>query len=82
MFGIGFWELCFLFLLALLVLGPERLPAIARRMGYWSGRARAVVHTLRMQVERELAATEAEARRATDLGGSEPTQNADEDAKQ
>lgn len=54
MFGIGFWELIFLLLIALLILGPERLPAVARKLGYWSGRARMVADALRRQIEREV----------------------------
>lgn len=54
MFGIGFWELVFLLLIALLILGPERLPAVARKLGYWSGRARMAADALRSQIEREM----------------------------
>ena len=38
MFDIGFWELFFLFLLALFVLGPERLPAVASYLGKQFGK--------------------------------------------
>ena len=54
----SFWELALIFVLALVVFGPERLPGLARTMGLWIGRARAVVRNMTEQLERELAADE------------------------
>ncbi|HEX5340321.1 MAG TPA: Sec-independent protein translocase protein TatB [Gammaproteobacteria bacterium] len=54
----SFWELALIFVLALIVFGPERLPGLARTMGLWIGRARAVLRNLSNQLERELAADE------------------------
>jgi sec-independent protein translocase protein TatB len=54
----SFWELALIFVLALVVFGPERLPGVARTVGLWIGRARAVVRNLSEQLERELAAEE------------------------
>lgn len=53
MFDIGFFELLVIFVIALMVLGPERLPRVARQIGYWSGRARAAFNNLRYELERE-----------------------------
>ncbi|MHB8404964.1 MAG: Sec-independent protein translocase protein TatB [Gammaproteobacteria bacterium] len=58
MFEGSFWELALIFVLALVVFGPERLPGLARTVGLWVGRARAVVRNLTEQIERELAAEE------------------------
>jgi len=55
MFDIGFWELSLILLLALLILGPERLPGMVSTLGNWAGRAKFMARSLRMQVERELA---------------------------
>jgi sec-independent protein translocase protein TatB len=55
MFDIGFWELSLILLLALLILGPERLPGMVSTIGNWAGRAKFMARSLRMQVERELA---------------------------
>lgn len=63
MFGIGFWELCLVLLVALMVLGPERLPVVARKLGYWTGRARTVANAVREQLEQEVADAEAAAER-------------------
>ncbi|CAG8866001.1 Sec-independent protein translocase protein TatB [Pseudomonas fluorescens] len=56
MFDIGFTELLLVGVVALLVLGPERLPVAARTVGRGLGQARRAMHALRAQVERELDA--------------------------
>ncbi|RUM93164.1 MAG: twin-arginine translocase subunit TatB [Thiothrix sp.] len=53
MFDAGFWELALIFVLALLVVGPERLPALARKAGFWVGKARRFVANVRSDVEQE-----------------------------
>lgn len=58
MFDIGFWELALIAVVALLVVGPERLPAFARALGVWVGRLRRFVSQVRDDVERELRAEE------------------------
>lgn len=58
MFEGSFWELALIFVLALVVFGPERLPGLARTIGLWVGRARAVIRNFTQQIERELAAEE------------------------
>jgi sec-independent protein translocase protein TatB len=55
-FDVGFWELLFIFTLALIVLGPDKLPAVVSTLGRWTGRARALARGLRVQIEREMAA--------------------------
>lgn len=54
MFDIGFWEVVLLFVVALIVVGPERLPRLARTAGFWIGKARRIVSEVRGEVEREL----------------------------
>src|SRR5690349_22123962 len=56
MFDIGFSELLVIAVVALLVLGPERLPRAARFAGLWVRRARAQWHAVRNELEQELAA--------------------------
>ncbi len=55
MFDIGFWELAVIFVVALLVLGPDRLPAVARTGGRWASKARRTLAAFKADVERELA---------------------------
>jgi sec-independent protein translocase protein TatB len=54
MFDVGFSELLIIGVVALLVLGPERLPHAARFAGLWVRRARAQWASVRAELEREL----------------------------
>lgn len=58
MFDIGFWELAVIGLVALMVIGPERLPAVARTAGLWVGRLRRVASGFREDLEREFRSEE------------------------
>lgn len=58
MFDIGFSELVVIGIVALVVLGPERMPKAARFAGLWVRRARAQWHSVKAELERELAAEE------------------------
>lgn len=73
MFDVGFSEVLLIGVVALLVLGPERLPKAARFTGLWVRRARSQWDSVRTELERELAAedikrsVEQARRQATDL---------------
>ncbi|NER61972.1 Sec-independent protein translocase subunit TatB [Pseudomonas sp. MAFF212428] len=56
MFGISFSELLLVGLVALLVLGPERLPGAARTAGLWIGRLKRSFNAIKNEVEREIGA--------------------------
>ena len=58
MFDIGFSELVVIALVALVVLGPERLPKAARLAGLWVRRARAHWYAVKSEFEQELVADE------------------------
>jgi len=58
MFEIGFWEVFLIVVLALLIIGPERLPGAARTAGYWVGRARRYIEGVRNEVEQEFDVSE------------------------
>lgn len=71
MFEIGFSELLIVGVVALIVLGPERLPHAARMLGLFVRRARAHWYTVKAELDRELADEDlrrslAEAREAGD----------------
>ena len=53
MFDVGFWELALIFVVALVVVGPERMPALIRSSGQWLGRMQRVARELRAEFERE-----------------------------
>lgn len=58
MFGISFSELLLVGLVALVVLGPERLPGAARTAGLWIGRLKRSFNAIKQEVEREIGADE------------------------
>jgi len=58
MFDVGFQELVLLFVIGLLVLGPQKLPKVAAEIGKWVGRARRTATQLRRQLEREIELSE------------------------
>ncbi|MGH8509554.1 MAG: Sec-independent protein translocase protein TatB [Gammaproteobacteria bacterium] len=68
MFDIGFWELCLVGVVALVVLGPEKLPRAARTAGLWVATARRTLATVKEEVKREL-----ELEDLKQLGGSYPS---------
>lgn len=70
MFDIGFVELLICGVIALIVLGPERLPTAARAAGRWVGKARRMVGKFSSELDRQLKAEELreELRKAGDVG--------------
>lgn len=58
MFDASFMELLVVFVIGLLILGPERLPRVAAQLGRWIGKARRTATQLRYQLEREVALEE------------------------
>lgn len=58
MLDMGIWEILLIGVIALIVVGPERLPRLARTAGLWLGKARTMVAALRYEVERELKVEE------------------------
>lgn len=53
MFEVGFSELLMVGLVALLVVGPERLPTLARVAGFWIGKARNTAATIKAELRQE-----------------------------
>ncbi|MDD2801524.1 MAG: Sec-independent protein translocase protein TatB, partial [Methylococcales bacterium] len=58
MFEIGFSELVMVGLVSLLVIGPERLPKVARLAGFWIGKTRNMVSNFKAEIKHELEAEE------------------------
>lgn len=58
MFDFSFGEMAVVGVVALVVLGPEKLPKVARTVGRWVGRARRYMHDLSTELERETQASE------------------------
>jgi sec-independent protein translocase protein TatB len=54
MFEVGFSELVLIGLVALIVIGPERLPRVAREAGLWLRKARSLVSSVKQEIDHEL----------------------------
>ena len=71
MFDIGFSELLLVAFIALLVIGPERLPRVAYKAGQWIARIQKYIQNARSDIEREIRAEEL--RQIIEAQGSEMT---------
>jgi sec-independent protein translocase protein TatB len=58
MVEIGFSKVLLILCIALVVLGPEKLPKLAAQIGRWTGKARAMARQLRTQLEQEIELAE------------------------
>src|ERR1700733_182797 len=68
-----FSEILIIFVLALIVLGPEKLPRVVGELGRWVGRARAMARQFREQLEEEVQLEEArKAQRAAPPSAAPP----------
>lgn len=54
MFDIGFWELALIAVISLVILGPERLPRVARQAGIWVGKMKRMVSEVKTNINQEL----------------------------
>lgn len=68
MFDVGFSELVLLAIVALVVLGPEKLPHAARVAGAWVARIRRSISTVQAEIEREVSAQELKSRMEKEFG--------------
>src|SRR6185295_1487157 len=71
MFEVGFTEILVISVLALVVLGPEKLPRVAAQIGKWVGRARAMARQFREQLEDEVQLAETNKARAKEASRAE-----------
>ena len=58
MFDIGFWELSLIAVIALMILGPERLPQVARTAGMWIRKMKGMVNDVKTSINEELRVEE------------------------
>ena len=58
MFDFGFWELAIIAVIALVVVGPDKMPALARKAGVYAGKATKLVNRVKREIKDELNADE------------------------
>jgi len=58
MFDTGFWEFALIGLITLIVVGPERMPAIAKTIGRYIGKAKQFVTKIQADIDAEIDTTE------------------------
>ena len=58
MFDIGFWEMAFIGVVALVVIGPEKLPGVVRSVGGLIGKGRRIMYEIKADFKSEMSATE------------------------
>lgn len=58
MFEVGFSEICMVALVALLVIGPERLPKVARMAGFWVAKSKRMLASVKQEINEEFQAEE------------------------
>jgi len=58
MFGIDFSELIIIMVIALIIVGPERLPKVARTLGHLWGRAQRYINGVKADISRDMAVEE------------------------
>lgn len=58
MFGIDFSELVVILIVALIVVGPQRLPSVARTLGHLWGRAQRYINSVKSDISRDMAMEE------------------------
>ena len=58
MFDVGFLEIVLIMVVALLVVGPERLPGLARKAGILLGKGKKFVRSVKADIDQEIAAEE------------------------
>ncbi len=68
MFDIGFIELVLIGVVGLVVIGPERLPGVASKLGRWVGRTRQFISTVKGDIDREMRQEEIRQALSRDAG--------------
>ena len=58
MFDIGFWELLLIAVMTMIIVGPEKLPGVARTAGQWFGKTRRFIEGVKTEVEEEFDVTD------------------------
>lgn len=55
MFDVGIWEISLILIIALIVVGPDRLPTLATTVGRWVGKVRRMAQSVQRDIDRSIA---------------------------
>lgn len=55
MFDVGMWEIALLLVIAMVVVGPDRLPKLATTLGRWTGKIRNMAQSIQRDIDRQIA---------------------------
>jgi len=58
MFDFGFWEIAIIGIITLIVVGPERMPSLARKAGIYAGKLNKFVKKIKFDIDEELKVDE------------------------
>ena len=58
MFDFGMWEIAIIFVITLIVVGPEKMPALARKAGLYVGKFKKFVSKIKNDINNEIEAEE------------------------
>ena len=58
MFDFGFWEIVIIFVITLIVVGPEKMPALARKAGLYAGKFKKFVSKIQNDINNEIKSEE------------------------
>ena len=58
MFDFGMWEIAIIFVITLIVVGPEKMPTLARKAGLYVGKFRKFVSKIKNDINSEIEAEE------------------------
>jgi len=79
MFEVGFTEIILILGIALVVLGPEKLPKVAADIGRWVGRARAMARQFKSQLDEEVVKADRDWSRPATSSGTPPKKSPAQD---
>ena len=79
MFEVGFTEIILILGIALVVLGPEKLPKVAADIGRWVGRARAMARQFKSQLDEEVVKADRDWSRPASSSGTPPKKSPAQD---
>ncbi len=58
MFDFGYWEIVVIFVITLIVVGPEKMPALARKAGLYAGKFKKFVSKIQNDINNEIKSEE------------------------